>query len=192
MIAIENQLVQRARDGDFSAATELVDKSYEAIYAFLRRLCGNEADAADLTQKTYSRLWSALPRFEGRSSASTWLHGIAYHVFLDWQRSNHRTESRPDEWWMERPDSRAAPDRQTIDQDLRATLWAAVQDLAPDLRQTVHLHYFQGLSLDETAEIMEIASSTVKYRLRNALQILRDRVADRYTTTSNSPSSSSL
>lgn len=192
MIAIENQLIQRARDGDYAAATELVDKSYQAIYAFLRRLCGNEADAADLTQKTYARIWSALLRFEGRSSMSTWMHGIAYHVFQDWQRSNHRTESRPDDWWTEQPDDAAPPDRQVIDRDLRARLWAAVEALAPDLRQTVHLHYFQGLTLEETAQILEVASSTVKYRLRNALQILQDRVNEPFSSPNHVPSSSSL
>ena len=52
-------------------------------------------------------------------------------------------------------------------------LYAFVEQLDEDARQTVHLHYYQGLSLSETAEALGIATSTVKYRLRNALDSLR-------------------
>jgi len=50
--------------------------------------------------------------------------------------------------------------------------------LGEDARQTVHLHYYQGLSLAETAEILGVATSTVKYRLREALEFLRARMTD--------------
>jgi DNA-directed RNA polymerase specialized sigma24 family protein len=48
--------------------------------------------------------------------------------------------------------------------------------VAPELRDTVHLHYYQELSLQETAEAMGVATSTVKYRLRQALSELEDKV----------------
>ncbi len=184
MNADETQLVEAAKRGELRAATELVDRFYEALFAFLRRLAGNESDAADLTQKTFARVWPALPRFAGRSSVSSWLHGIAYHVYQDWLRANHRLESRSDEWWADCPDPRHAPDRLAAEADLAATLYAAVDRLEPDLRSTVHLHHYQGLTLEETAEALGIAASTVKYRLRNAVQQLQARLAEK---TSPSP-----
>lgn len=51
-------------------------------------------------------------------------------------------------------------------------LYAMVALLDADLREVVHLHYYQGLSLKETAEVLGIATSTVKYRLRGALEEL--------------------
>jgi DNA-directed RNA polymerase specialized sigma24 family protein len=92
-----NQLVEAAveqRGGD--PANELF---YERIY-FSPRLAANDADAADLTQRTFSRVWQALPTFAGRSSVASWIHSIAHHVYVDWRRANHRTESRQDEWWL--------------------------------------------------------------------------------------------
>lgn len=172
------QLSEAAGRGDLAAATELVDRFYQPIYAFLRRLTGREADAADLTQKTFTRVWAALPRFAGRSSLSSWLHGIAWHVCQDWRRANHRLESRPDAWWDDCPDRQATPDVEVAETDLAATVYAAVDRLAPELRDSVHLHYYQGLTLAETAEALGIAASTVKYRLRSAVQELRGRVAD--------------
>ncbi|MEI2724526.1 MAG: sigma factor [Verrucomicrobiota bacterium] len=66
-----DQLVENARRGDKAAANQLIKSFYERIYAFLRRLAANDADAADLTQRTFGRVWQALPTFAGRSSFSS-------------------------------------------------------------------------------------------------------------------------
>ena len=55
MIDPVETLVERARAEDFAAASELLEQFYERIFAYFRRLAGNEEDAADLTQKTDSR-----------------------------------------------------------------------------------------------------------------------------------------
>jgi DNA-directed RNA polymerase specialized sigma24 family protein len=51
-----NQLAEKARCGDRAAAVKLIELFYERIYAFLRRLAANDTDAADLTQRTFTRL----------------------------------------------------------------------------------------------------------------------------------------
>jgi len=172
----EMQLAGSAARGELRAATELVDRFYQPVYAFLRRLTGGESDAADLTQKTFTRVWSALPRFAGRSTLSSWLHGIACHVWQDWRRANHRLEPRSDAWWAELPDHRTGPDVAVAAADLAATVYAAVDQLEPEARQAVHLHYYQGLTLEETSEALGVPTSTLKYRLRTAVQELRSRV----------------
>ncbi len=174
-----NQLRDLARRDNPAAVVQLIELFYERIYAFLRRLAGNDADAADLTQRTFGRVQQALPSFAGRSSPASWLHGIAYHVYVDWRRANHRTESRPDEWWEACPSRDAAPDEIVAQADLAKTLYATVDRLEPDLRDPVHLHYYQGLTLQETADAMEVATSTVKYRLRQAVAELQKQLAGR-------------
>jgi RNA polymerase sigma-70 factor (ECF subfamily) len=164
-----NQLVGKARSGDRAAATELIGLFYERIYAFLRRLTANDADAADLTQRTFARVWQALPTFAGRSSVSSWMHSIAYHAFVDWRRSDRHTEPRSREWWAARPAPEAMPDELVARTDMAAALYGSVDELEPDLRHTVQLHYYQDLTLQETADAMGVATSTVKYRLRQAL-----------------------
>jgi RNA polymerase sigma-70 factor (ECF subfamily) len=172
-----NKALEAARRGDEAAAARLIELFYERIYAFLRRLAGNEADAADLTQRTFGRLWRALPTFAGRSSVSSWIHSIAHHVYVDWRRSNHRNEVRSDDWWAVCAAPGPTPDEIAAGNDLRAAIYNSVDRLEPDLRDTVHLHYYQGLTLEETAEVMGIATSTVKYRLRQALGRLQDEFA---------------
>ena len=170
------ELVERIRRGERVASVDLIDLFYERIYAFLRRLCGDQTEAADLTQRTFGRVWQALPSFSGRSSVGSWIHSIAYHTYVDWRRADHRAEPRSPEWWAECASNEPAPDEVATRKDMAATVYAAVDALAPELRETIHLHYYQELTIQETAAAMEVATSTVKYRLRQALEDLETKV----------------
>lgn len=172
------QLTRRILAGEPAASQEFVAAHYARIYAFLRRLSGSETDAADLTQNTFSRAWVALERFRGESSLSSWLHGIAHHVWQDWLRSDHHETVPPDEWWEECADDSALPDARASLADLRGTVYAAVDRLPGELRSAVHLHYYQGLTLDETATALCVATSTVKHRLRTAMNHLQIALAE--------------
>ena len=171
-----NQLVEKARCGDRAAAARLIELFYERIYAFLRRLAANDADAADLTQRTFGRVWQALPSFAGRSSVASWMHSIAYHIYVDWRRADRHTEPRSHEWWAARPAPEPTPDEIVARTDLAAVVYGSVDELEPDLRHTVQLHYYQDLTLQETADVMGVATSTVKYRIRQALAELQKRM----------------
>ncbi len=171
-----SQLAERARRGENAAVIELIELFYESIYAFLRRLTGNEADAADLTQRAFARVWQALPTFAGRSSVGSWIHSIAYHTYVDWRRGNHHPEPRSDHWWAGRVCGAPRPDELAARRDLAARLYTLVDALPAELRETVHLHYYQELTLQETAVAMGVATSTVKYRLRQALSELETEI----------------
>src|SRR5438093_4644278 len=128
-------------------AVELIELFYERIYSFLRRLTANDADAADLTQRTFGRVWQKLPTFAGRSSPGSWIHSIAYHLYVDWRRSDRHTEVRSDDWWAACAATESKPDEIVARQDMQATIYASVDRLHPDLRDTIHLHYYQELTL---------------------------------------------
>jgi RNA polymerase sigma-70 factor (ECF subfamily) len=165
----------------------LISLFYERIYAFLRRLTANDADAADLTQRTFTRVWQALPTFAGRSSVSSWIHSIAYHAYVDWRRADRHTEPRSNEWWAARPTAESQPDEIVAHTDMAATVYGTVHELEPDLRDTVQLHYYQDLTLQETADAMGVATSTVKYRLRQALAELQKKLACNRTSPAPPP-----
>jgi RNA polymerase sigma-70 factor (ECF subfamily) len=168
-----NQLTTLARRDNEAATVQLIERFYERIYAFLRRLARHESDAEDLTQQTFSRVQRSLATFAGRSSVSSWVHGIAYHVYLDWRRKGFRTESRAPDWWNECVSDETSPDEIAVQSDLAKQLYARVDQLEPELRDSIHLHFYQELTLQETADAMGVATSTVKYRLRQALDILQ-------------------
>jgi RNA polymerase sigma-70 factor, ECF subfamily len=169
--------IEAARAGDLEAASRLIDHFHEPVYAFLRRLSGSDHDAVELTQRTFCKVWAALAGFEGRSTASSWMHGIAYRTFADWVRAERRRQPMPDAWWASLPDEAEGPDRQSAAAHDRSAIYAEVDRLEPELRDTLHLHYYQGLSIEETAAALEVATSTVKHRVRRALDLIRLAVA---------------
>ena len=177
MIDPSSNNLEAARRGDTEAAGRLVGEFHARVYAFLRRLSGSDADAVELTQRAFCRAWASLAGFAGRSSVSSWLHGIAYRTYVDWLRAERRNIALPDEWWLALPDPSRGPDLVVADADAGAAVYAAVDRLESTLRETVHLHYYQGLTLEETASALEIATSTVKYRIRQALAELQRSLA---------------
>jgi RNA polymerase sigma-70 factor (ECF subfamily) len=170
------ECVEAVRGGDEAAAARWVEEYHERLYAFLRRLAGTDAAAVELTQRTFCRAWSSLNTFQGRASVSSWLHGIAYRVYVDWLRSDRRYEVRSEAWWEGLRDDGARPDAAASAADDETVVYAAVDGLESGLRETVHLHYYQGLTLQETAEALGVAASTVKYRLRDAMEQIQRRL----------------
>ena len=167
-------LCRRVKKADKDAACELLKIYYPDIYSYLRRLCGSRHDAEDLTQQTFLKVWSSLDGFAGRSRFSTWLYRIAHNTFLDWLRKNAAgTQSRPDQWWQECIDQNPGPFANLAERQLAQCLYQAVDEFDEDKKHVVHLHYYQGLSISETAKVLDIATSTVKYRLREVFKILR-------------------
>lgn len=186
-------LLHAARGGDPAAATQLVDLLYGRLYAFLRRLSGSEHEACDLTQRTFIKLWQALPGFQGRSSVSSWAHSIAYRTYVDWLRTRPSNEAASDAWWESCPAPGPDPSESASQADQATHLYGAVDRLDPDLRTTVHLHYYQGLSIQDTADAMGVATSTVKYRVRQAVDLLRnDFGSSRIPSTKTPPPAGAL
>jgi RNA polymerase sigma-70 factor (ECF subfamily) len=171
-------LCKRAKRADREAAYELLDICYPNVFAYLRRLCGSQQEAEDLTQQAFLKVWSSLDRFGGRSKFSTWLHKIAYNTYLDWRRTDAGgAGNRPDPWWDECIDTNPGPLANVADRQTAQRLYEAVDQLDEDKRQVVHLHYYQHLSIRQTAKVLNVATSTVKYRLREVLKTLRTKVA---------------
>lgn len=175
-------LCKRAKRADTKAAGELLKIYYADVYAYLRRLCGSRHDAEDLTQQTFLKVWSSIDGFAGSSKFSTWLYRIAHNTYLDWLRKNAVcVQAHSDEWWQDCIDENPGPFVNLSERQLGLRLYEAVDKLDEDKKHIVHLHYYQGLSIRKTAEVLNISTSTVKYRLREVLKSLRIKLGVRET-----------
>lgn len=170
-------LCKRVKKADKDAACELLKIYYSDIYAYLRRLCGNRHDAEDLTQQAFLKVWSSLDGFAGRSKFSTWLYRIAHNAYIDSRRRNAgNNQGLSDEWWAECIDKNPGPFANAAQRQLAQRIYEMVDQFDEDKKHVVHLHYYQGLSIRETAKVLNIATSTVKYRLREVMKILKDKL----------------
>jgi RNA polymerase sigma-70 factor, ECF subfamily len=170
-------LCRRAREGEMEAASRLVTLFHERIYAFFARLCQAE-DAEDLTERTFFKVWTSIGKYDGRSSFSTWIHSIAHHVYVDWRRKRNPAELQSPEWWETIASAEPNPFESVVERDLASRLYRLVESLDTETRELVHLHYYQHLSIKEVSAVLDIATSTVKYRLRHALDFLRTRAIE--------------
>ncbi len=169
---------RQAAQGDREAASQFLHRQYSRIFAYLRRLAGNDADAADLTQETFRRVWQALPRFRGEATVSTWIHRIAYYAWVDWVRQQRPTVPQSEHWWQELPGDLPSPLEATVTTEQAGRLWTLVDQLNDDERQAIHLRYGQQLALGEVAAVLGMPLSTLKLRLRTALDRLRGRMTE--------------
>ncbi len=168
----ERRLLAAIRSGDRSAAEELVERTYSAVYASLYRLCGDGDLAADLTQETYRKAWEALGGFDGRSQFFTWLYRIAYTTFLNHIRRPRRITSLDEAGAPEMRDDSPGADQVLSDREESERLHGAVMNLPEDLRFTVTAHFWGGLPVKEIARIEKITGVAVRKRLRKAFSIL--------------------
>ena len=158
----ERRILAAIRGGDRSAAEELVERTYSAVYASLYRLCGDGDLAADLTQETYRKAWEALGGFDGRSQFFTWLYRIAYTTFLNHIRRPRRITSIEDSGAPEPRDDSPAVDQVLTEREEGERLRAAVMTLPEDLRFTVTAHFWGGLAVKEIARIEKITSVAIR------------------------------
>src|SRR6187431_2900502 len=139
-----------------------------AVTGHCYRMLGSVVDADDAAQETFIRAWRGLDRFDGRSSAQTWLYRIATNVCLDelaarGKRARPMEEGpvgsitdtltkRPREHWLEPiADTRALPDTDPLErvqlrQSIRLAFVAALQRLAPKQRAALLLTEVLGWS----------------------------------------------
>ncbi|HEV8661154.1 MAG TPA: sigma-70 family RNA polymerase sigma factor [Thermoanaerobaculia bacterium] len=168
----EHQLLDAIRSGDRSAAEEMVERTYSAVFASLFRLCADSDLAADLTQETYQKAWAALPKFDGRSQLFTWLYRIAYTTFLNHIRRPRRVLSMDDEKVPDVSDGAPSAEQMLAANEESERLRAAVLRLPEDLRFTVTAHFWGGLAVKEIARIEDITSVAIRKRLHKAFSLL--------------------
>jgi RNA polymerase sigma-70 factor, ECF subfamily len=176
--ASDRRLIRDLRAGKRAACAELVRAHYAGIYRLLLHLTRDVPLAEDLTQETFATAWQRIADFEGRSALATWLHRIAFGKFVDACRSSRRHTALVEHLKGEAADSRsAAPPEAAETGDETRLLYAALERLEDNDRVPLVLHYLQGLSYREMAEVLDEPAGTVKWRVSQALERLRALLA---------------
>jgi len=163
-------LLKRIQHGDRGALRELYVKYHPALLRFIFRVTGQFELAQEGVNDVMLVVWKKSAAFEGRSSVSTWLMGIAYHKALslsrDWRRWFDRRAPVTDfEEWIER----SGPGEEPSDNvDLRDLLDQALRQLPREQRAVVELTYFHGCSYQDIALVMRCPVNTVKTRMFHA------------------------
>jgi RNA polymerase sigma-70 factor (ECF subfamily) len=185
-VSRSGDLVAAASSGDRAALEELLRVHHDRLYALARRITGNDADAADATQEALLAIVRGLPRFDGRSSFSTWSYRVTANACLDELRRRRRRPlvDLPDEP-AERADPAVALDTTVAD---RMLLDNAVAQLPEEFRAAVVLRDVCDLDYAEIAAVLDLPPGTVRSRIARGRGRLADLLAGNRSVAPTRPS----
>ncbi|MCB9701033.1 MAG: RNA polymerase sigma factor [Myxococcales bacterium] len=167
--------VAAARAGDMQAWAQLYQENFDRIYRRLCYLVGRSADAEDLTHETFARAVVGLASFDGRSSFSTWLRGIATNVarnFLRDKDTRRRAEERLAELAALAPGGEDG-DRTQLRRARTEALYVALAATPEHLREAFVLCEVEGLSMSEAAAEAGVTVNNMTVRAWRARRRVR-------------------
>ncbi len=175
----DDQLVDRAKQGDREAYSGLVRRHREPIYRTIFRFTRDHGDTDDLAQETFLQAFRELPQFRGQAGFSTWLHRIAVNLSLNHLKRKKREMDRRDfdERFAERtPAPCLTPEAAALSAEFQARLADAVDALPPAYKASFVLVVQEGMSHGLAACALGCSENTVSWRLHRARKMLQARL----------------
>ena len=164
-------VVRAARAGDSRALEELVRALADELMPLASALAGGSGEADELVGDTLSRVYERIGQLRDDAAVLPWARRILVRRFLDQRR-----------WSLRRPrcsiEGIEVPTYMPTGPEI-VDLRQAVTRLRREDRALLVLHYWQGLSIDECARVLEVPEGTAKSRLNRALARLREEMEDR-------------
>jgi len=177
--AEENPMTEAIPAEPMLTWAEIVEKHSARVYRLAYRLTGNRADAEDLTQEVFVRVFRSLDSYRP-GTFEGWLHRITTNLYLD--QTRRRARIRFDSLGEE-PDIKLhpipAPDQQVLADTFDSDVEAALAEMAPAFRVAVVLCDIEGLSYEEIADVLGLKLGTVRSRIHRGRSQLRAALAHR-------------
>jgi RNA polymerase sigma factor (sigma-70 family) len=155
---------------------DVVREHQDSVYGAALRILGDRDAALDAANQTFMKAYRSIASYDPSRPIKHWLLRIAVNeaITIGRARTRERAHSAPEAEAADLPDRAATPEAETIGRESRERIRAAVASL-PDLyREVVVLRYFNELSVDEVAAVLDRSSSTVGVQLLRGRQLLRN------------------
>jgi len=197
-------LVADLKAGSEEAFALLIAQYHQPLYSLIARSINDPADAADLTQEVFIKVFRSIRGFHGDASLRTWLYRIALREASNqrrWWSRHKRQEITIDSSYDADADAESdslclsatladpgdSPYDQAVQSESRERLEAALRQLPQAFRTVVVLREIEGFAYEEIAEILDLNLGTVKSRLTRGRTALRDLLLSQNSHSSASP-----
>lgn len=178
----EADLVARALRRDEAALRTMIQSNNRRLYRVIRGVLGTADEAEDVLQDVYLKAFAALGSFRGQSSLSTWLTRIAVNEALGRLRRRGGADAVVDPHVLPFPklaDPQPDPERTMAQNEIVRFLEDAIERLPRDYRVVLIARAIEGMSTEETADMLDLNPDTVKTRLFRARALLKDEISRR-------------
>jgi RNA polymerase sigma-70 factor, ECF subfamily len=171
-------LVRHCREGDRAACERLVVRYQRPVFNAALRMLRNAEDAQDVAQTTFMKAFEHLADYGPTRKFYSWIYRIAVNEALDALSSRKPFEQISGE----EPDETPGPERQAESEQMSQAIQDALMQITPGHRAVVVLRHFMHLSYQDMGDILMVPEKTVKSRLYEARQLLRDKLLEHGTT----------
>jgi RNA polymerase sigma-70 factor (ECF subfamily) len=172
----DEELLERLAAGDPAASRAMVARKLPRLLALAQRMLGDAAEAEDVAQEAFLRVWKQAPRWRpGQARFDTWLHRVALNLCYD--RLRRRREIATDQL-PEQIDPGPAPDRRLQADDAGRRVNQALQALPDRQREAIVLCHYQELGNIEAAALMGVSVEALESLLGRGRRALRAALAD--------------
>ena len=173
----DEALLRAVGEGDREAFARLVERHLSRAIAIAGRMLGSRADAEEVAQEAFLRVWQKAPdwRMDGGAKFSTWLHRVLVNLCIDRKR---RRPTVPIDAIEEPADESADSYERVVLRERRTRLARALADLPDRQRAAVVLSYYEGLSNGAVAEALDVTVGAVESLLVRARRSLASALDD--------------
>jgi RNA polymerase sigma-70 factor, ECF subfamily len=169
------ELTDRVRAGETRLFAELVKRYQDPVFAMAMRFLSTPGDAEDVAQEAFLRAYRGLAGFKGDAKFSTWLYRITWNLCADWKRKHGGPRKRTTalDTAGDFADTRVDLEANLLNGEERERVRRALDGLGERYRSVVSLLYYQKLSYDQIAAVLDVPLKTVETRLYRARKMLR-------------------
>ena len=160
-------LIAEFLNGSEAAFEELFRKYQSRLFSVCRHFLGSHAEAEDTVQDAFVQIYSSLKRFRGESSFHTWAYGITVRTCISRMRKLKRHAESTGEW-AELPSAEGNPDVERI------LIQQTISRLPDSHRIVLILRYYEQLSIEEAAQVLQCGADQMKMRLHRARNAMKE------------------
>lgn len=181
-------LIESLRSGSEQAYEELLARFQQPVYTLAVRLLNNPAEAYDVVQEVFLKVFRNIEHFRAESSLKTWIYRITVNEAHNTRRwfSRHRGrevdldfENEENRDWRETiADGGPSPFEVTLDREQAGMIESALERINPVFREAVVLRDITDLSYEEIAAVLGVSLGTVKSRILRGREALREQLAE--------------
>jgi RNA polymerase sigma-70 factor (ECF subfamily) len=176
-------LMLRVKSGDLEAFEALVTRHQHSVVGTAAKMLGNAAEAEDVGQQVFMRVWKSAANYEPSAKFTTWLMTITRNLVFNELRRRRRTqlvfiesdqEGAAQHQWVD--EEAPVPSEKLLDAELQETIDAAIASLPEKQRLAIVLRRYEGMPYEEIAKVLKTSVAAVKSILFRARTDLKERL----------------
>lgn len=177
MKQIDPEILSKCQNGDKTAFRIVVQTYQRMVFSLgLKFLC-DEEEAKDIVQETFIKVWVNIKRYDGSSSFSTWIYGIASHLCLDRLKQTKRLAPLPEDESVLREYATNSDTQQQLENSQWVAILRLLADKLSDKQRLVFtLSHLEGLESSEISTITGLDAKQIKSNLYVARQTIREQL----------------